>query len=198
MFSSLHRKKSALLAFCSAALLLSSCGRSAGQFVDRGNQLFADGKYEEAELNYRNAIQKDGKSGEAYYRLALAELRLGHVPNAYQALNTAVALSPANMDAKAQLADVCMAGYLLVPNRPVVLYNRARSLSDELLAANPKSADGLRVKGGLALIDNHPAEALDFYRRALAITPNAERVEIGVAEALVKNGQLAEAEQQTR
>ena len=45
------------------------------QYITRGNQLFASGKYEDAVLNYRNAIKKDPKSGEAFYRLALALFR---------------------------------------------------------------------------------------------------------------------------
>src|SRR5579871_996882 len=187
-----------IFVLCCAAVVLLGCGRSAQQYINRGNQLFNDGKYEEAELNYRNAIKKDGRSGEAYYRAALAELRLGRAGEAYQSLKTAVALSPSNADAKVQLADVSLTGYLQDPSHPVALYNSARSLSDQLLTANANSAEALRIKGGLALIDNHPADALDFYRRSLAANPKSERAQIGLAQALLKNGQAAESEQQAK
>src|SRR5579864_6777526 len=76
----------ALPATLCLALLLSGCGRSATQYIARGNQFFESGKYEEAVLNYRNAIKKDPKSGEAYYRLALALFRTRKTADGYQSL----------------------------------------------------------------------------------------------------------------
>src|SRR5271170_3477533 len=57
-----------------AGLCLTGCGKSATQYIDRGNQLFAQGQYGDATLNYRNAIKKNPGSGEAYYRLGLSLL----------------------------------------------------------------------------------------------------------------------------
>jgi hypothetical protein len=54
--------------------LLLGCGKSVDDYIKKGNSLFSSDQFAEAELNYRKALQKDSKSGEAYYRLALAEL----------------------------------------------------------------------------------------------------------------------------
>ena len=61
---------------CAAACFgLVACGKSATQYIERGNQLFAAGHYGDATLNYRNALKKSPDSGEAYYRLGLSLLK---------------------------------------------------------------------------------------------------------------------------
>src|SRR2546423_10261511 len=77
-----------------AFILLSSCGRSLEYYLEKGNTLFAQGQYAEASLNYRKALQKDPKSGEAYYRVALSAIKQNQGSEAYQSLLQAVRLSP--------------------------------------------------------------------------------------------------------
>jgi len=55
---------------------LSGCSETKQSYVAKGNKLFAAGKYQDATLNYRAAIQKDAGYGEAYYRLGLAAIKL--------------------------------------------------------------------------------------------------------------------------
>ncbi len=58
-----------------AAILLVSCGFTAGRAFDRGTKLYEKGQYAEASIEFRRAIQKDPKFGEAYLKLGLTELR---------------------------------------------------------------------------------------------------------------------------
>jgi len=177
-----------VLAFCAAGC------RSGRQYMDRANQLFAAGKYEEAELNYRNAIQKNAQSGEAYYRLGLTLLKLDKAGDAYQTLTRAVALDPKNMAAKVQLANLCLAAYASDPRHPAALYKQATTLINALLAANPESADGLRLNGSIALLDNHPADAVEKFRHALRAAPDSAEAEVGLADALLRDNQPEEGE----
>src|SRR5262249_4460679 len=56
-----------------------SCSRDPNaikaRYLQNGNKYFEKGKYKEASIMYRTALQKDQKFGEAYYRLALTELK---------------------------------------------------------------------------------------------------------------------------
>src|SRR5271156_5110350 len=88
------------------------CGTTKQAYLAKGNKLVAVGQYREAELNYRAAIQKDGRYGEAYYRLGLAAIQLEQSREAYEALFRAVQLLPANSEAKTKFADVCLSLYL--------------------------------------------------------------------------------------
>ncbi len=105
---------------------LSGCSASKQTYLAKGNKLFAAGKYDEAALNYRAAIQKDAGFGEAYYRLGLTAVKLDHARDAFSALFRAVQLLPANAAAKKKFADVCLSLYLADPSHPQVLYTPDR------------------------------------------------------------------------
>ena len=101
-----------LCALCAA--LLVSCNRdpeiAKRKYLQNGNLYFSKAKYKEASIMYRNAIQKDPKFGEAYYRLALTEWTLGRKANAVRPLERAVELldknRPEYRDADLKLAEV--------------------------------------------------------------------------------------------
>jgi tetratricopeptide (TPR) repeat protein len=200
---SIHNRQLARKGACVAVVLLGAvclfgCGKSASQYVDRGNQLFASGKYADATINYRNAIKKDPVSGEAYYRLGRALLRQGNATDAYQALNQAVTLDPKNTPAKVDLANLSLAGYVRDPRHPAALYNQAQQLADQLTAPGGNLAEGLRVKGAIALIDNHPGAAVDLFRQSLGLAPNNADAAVGLSQALFRDNQPEEGERTAR
>src|SRR5438094_6132143 len=101
--------------FCFVLLALgASCSRDPNvikaRYLVNGNKYFEKGKYKEASIMYRTALQKDAKFGEAYYRLALSDLKVGQPFEAVQHLRRAVELlkpgQPERMDARVKLADV--------------------------------------------------------------------------------------------
>ena len=92
-----------LLLYLPLMLILASCSRDpraqAQRYLDNGNKFFSKAKYKEASIMYRRAIQKDGRFGEAYYRLALTDLKLAAYGDAARQLRRAVELEPNNADA---------------------------------------------------------------------------------------------------
>src|ERR1700733_15840627 len=95
-----------------SAGIMVSCRQTPQQYVARGNTFFKAGKYEDAIINYKKAIQRDPKFGEGYYRLGLAELKTGKSRDAYVAINTASGLLPDRADVQVTLADFLPVGYL--------------------------------------------------------------------------------------
>src|SRR6266576_4822269 len=91
-----------------------SCSRDPNvikaRYLQNGNKYFEKGKYKEASIMYRTALQKDQKFGDAYYRLALTELKTEQPFAAVQSLRRAVELlkpdRPERMDARVKLADL--------------------------------------------------------------------------------------------
>src|ERR1700694_686628 len=131
--------------WCTLTICATSCLQSSQSYLAKGNQLFAAGKNEEAILNYRKALQKDARFGEAYYRLGLAELKTGNGRGGYTALVSANRLSPDRMDIKASLADLLLLSYARDGTRPVGFYTQLNKLSGEFLAKDKHSYDGVRI-----------------------------------------------------
>jgi tetratricopeptide (TPR) repeat protein len=176
------------------ALLTAACIRSANYYVNRGNQLAAQGKYAEAELNYRKAIQKNANLGEAFYQLGMTSLKDGKPIDSYRDLVRAVQLMPNRDDVKVKLADLALTIFIADRRRPQVPWDEAVKLSDELLKKNPKSFDGLRLKGHLAVASQNIKDAEDYYYRANAIKPMDPEVILGLTQVLFQEGKSKEAE----
>jgi len=172
---------------------LSACTNKES-YLARGNKLFEAGNYADASINYRKAIQKDPRFGEAYYRLGLTALKLGDANQAYTALTQAVELVPDNDDAKEKLGDLCLAFYLRDPRHPQKLYDQITRLAEQLLARNPNSFDGLRFKAVMARTDRKLEEAIALFRKALLAKPADPALTTALADTLHQNGQSREAE----
>jgi tetratricopeptide (TPR) repeat protein len=173
---------------------LSGCSASKQSYLAKGNKFFAAGKYDEAALNYRAAIQKDASFGEAYYRLGLTTVKLDQARDAYSALFRAVQLLPANFQAKKEFANVCLSLYLADPSHPQALYTQIGNLSDEFLSQNRNSYEGLMLKGYLASTDRKSKEAIDYLRRAVHVDSSNAGVVTELAHLLMQDGQLQEGE----
>jgi len=173
---------------------MSGCGATKQSYVTRGKRFFAAGKYEDASLSYRRAIQKDAGYGEAYYHLGLAKIKLNQASEAYDALYRAVQLMPDNVDAKEKFADVCLSFYLADHGRPQVLYSQLKRLSDELLSKKSDSYEGLMLRGYLASTDRKPKEAIDFFRKALQANPSNPGVVTELVHVLIQDGEVQEGE----
>jgi tetratricopeptide (TPR) repeat protein len=187
--------RTALLGALVLCLLVpTGCSASKQSYVAKGNKLFAAGKYEEAALNYRAAIQKDPGFGEAYFRLGLTAVKLNQAHDAYGTLFRAVQLLPGDVEAKTKFADVCLSLYLAFPSHPQILYSQIGNLSDEFLSKNASSYEGLMLKGYLASTDKRPQEAIAYFRKALRVDASNDGVVTELAHLLIQEGEVQEGE----
>jgi tetratricopeptide (TPR) repeat protein len=171
-----------------------SCRQTPQQYLARGNAFYEAGKYDDATINYKKAIQRDARFGEGYFRLGLAELKTGHSREAYGALTTASTLLPNRTDVQVTLADFLLLGYFSNKSRPAAIYTQLTKLTDDLIAKDPNSYDGLRIKGALAWTDGRLKEAEEFFRKANAIKPMQPALVTTWVQVLFQDGQSSEAE----
>src|SRR5580692_4852459 len=94
------------------AILLAGCSRDPNvrkqAYLNSGQEYFKSGKYQEAVIEFRNAIQIDPRFAAAHWRLANAYLQLGSREEAYHELANAVSLEPENPDAQLDLANLLL------------------------------------------------------------------------------------------
>lgn len=186
---------------CSLLLVLCflvSCNRdpeaAKKRYVDNGNKYYEKGKYKEALIMYRNALKKDLKYGEAYYRSALAEIRLQRWVDAVRSLQRAVELQPDNMDALNKLSDIWVNAYLADRKRPKPLLAEIRNVSSRYTKRFPNTYEDARLKGYLALFEGDSAKALTFFEKANKIKPYQTDVVLVYMQSLTVNKQPEAAE----
>src|SRR5262245_16400175 len=156
--------KKAIVAFV-VMLCFTACSRDPNvakkKYLENGNKYYERGKYKEALIMYSNALKRDMRYGEAYYRLALAKLQLNQITGAARDLQRAVELQPDNLDAHVRLTNLYLNAYLGDRKRPKQIYSELKGLSDKLSQRFRNSYDDARLKGYLALFDGDSKKALD-------------------------------------
>jgi tetratricopeptide (TPR) repeat protein len=171
-------------------LLTAGCSTTPQTYLERGNRFADAGKFDDAIIQYRKALQKSPQFGEAHYRLGLAALKKNLPVDAYQELRRAGELMPANDEVQAKLGELSTSLYNADPRHPKQYYDQAAKIADRLLAKSPEGFDGNRLKGALALIDQKPAQAVDYLRKADKAKSNDRDVLMGLAIALVRDNQV--------
>jgi tetratricopeptide (TPR) repeat protein len=178
-------------------LVLSACNRdpklASKKYVEIGNKYFSRQKFKEASILYRKALQKDLKNPEAYYRLALVDLKTRQFADAARWLQRSVQLDPNNADATAKLADLYMASYLQNPAKRKGELTEVGDLSAALLKRDQKSFNGLRLKAFLALANKDLPGAIEGFRQALSVEPNHPDLTLSLCQALESQNQSEEA-----
>ncbi len=166
--------------------------------MENGNKFFDKGKYKEASIMYRRALQKDLRFGEAYYRLGLTDLKLSSYSDAVRMLRRAAELQPSNSDAPAKLADLLLLASTQDQSHSAEFLKEVTELSAKLLRQNPNSFDGHRLKGQLALLAKDAPGALVEFEKANSVKPDQPNLVAAYFQALVANNQLPDAEKLAR
>jgi tetratricopeptide (TPR) repeat protein len=148
------------------------------QYFESGNRYFAEGKYQEALVQFRNALQRDPRFGEAHLRLAATYEQLGDGRNAMREYVRAADALPQSLEAQIKAAS-----YLLLARQ----FEDVRARAQAALAIDPKSVDA-QILLGNALGGLRDFEAaLRELEEAVKLDPTSS-----VALSAVGSAQLAQ------
>jgi tetratricopeptide (TPR) repeat protein len=170
------------------------CQRGAQYYLDLGNRLYAEGKFDEASINYRKCTAADPQNVEAHYGLALDEQKLGEQSQAYDEFTRAIKLAPARDDIAVASADFALLSYNSNPRKPQLLYDQISSTANRLLQKDKNSFDGLRLSADVLVLHGKLDEALPVYRKAEAIRPLDPKVTLPMVQVLFRLNQGPEGE----
>jgi tetratricopeptide (TPR) repeat protein len=179
-------------------ILLAACSRDpkvvSRKYVDSGNKYFSRGKYKEASIMYRRALSKDMRYADAWYRLGLTNLKLGIPGEARRDFSRAMEIDPGNTDAIVKLGDIDMAFYLLDPQANRALLTDLKDLAQQLFKKDPKSFDGLRFSGYIALMQKDRKTAIQKFEEANQVKPDQPDLVLSLVQTLFQDQQNDTAE----
>jgi tetratricopeptide (TPR) repeat protein len=163
--------------FClllAAAIFLAGCAnaeQNKAAHVKKGDAYLKDSKFQEASLEYRNALQIDDKLANAHWGLARAFEGLERYPEMLDELRKTVTLDQNNLDARVKLGTYYLAGSR---NRSDVIAETEK-LAKEVLAKDPNHIEGHILMGGVLFAQQQQDKAFEELNRAIEIDP--KRVE---------------------
>ncbi len=190
------RKFPALSLFISlsiAALIITACTtpeKAKAQHVSRGQTLLKDKKFQEAVLEFRNALQIDDQLADAHWGLANAYEALQRYQEAFEEMKETIDLDPNNLDVRVKLGNY----YLVGGNRSPAAIGEAERLAKQVLQKNPNHIEGHILLGSVLFAQDHKPEAFAELNRAIELDPKRIEPYLSLARfhALTKDVTTAE------
>ena len=182
--------------FCillAAVVSLAGCTnpeKSKAEHVAKGEAYLKDSKFQEATLEFRNALQIDDKFAAGHWGLARAFEGLERFPEMLEALRKTVTLDPNNLEARIKLGNYYLGGSR---GRAEVI-GEADRLAKEVLAKDPNSIEGHILMGSILFAQNQRDKAFEELNHAIQIDPKRVESYLSMAKAYIadKNPQKAE------
>jgi tetratricopeptide (TPR) repeat protein len=199
------------------ALTLVSCRRDPNiakkRYVESGDKYFSRGRFNEAGIQYQNAVKIDPRYGLAYFKLAEVNLKAkpSSADSAVRNFRKAIELLKGNQayqeeyqQAMVTLSDL----YLVYANNDTQLLDEVKGYCDQLFKKDPNSFDAFRLTGDRNLARFKQAAeagnssaleglldaAMENYRKAEAVKPNDPGVAMQIGLVLRQQKRYAEAE----
>lgn len=184
-----------LLPFLLAAVfVLSGCTNpetAKAEHLSKGEAYLKDAKYQEASIEFRNAIQLDDALAAAHWGLSRAYEGLQRGTEAFQELKRVVELDANNLEAKAKLGTV----YLGASNGRAEYIAEAERLAKEILQTNPNFIEGHILTGSVLFAQNQPDKALASLNHAIELDPKRIESHLSLARFYIVTRDQTKAEE---
>lgn len=177
-----------------AALFLSGCAnpeKAKAEHVSKGEAYLKESKFQEASLEFRNAIQIDDKLAAAHWGLARAFEGLARFPEMIQELQKTVELDADNLEARNKLGNYYIAAS---KGKPEVIA-MAEKLAQEILAKDPKNIEGHILMGSILFAQNQKDKAFAELNHAIELDPNRVESYLSLARFYIVTNESAKAEE---
>jgi len=169
------------------SVALAACSNSEQakkEHFENANRFMAQDKYQEAIVEYRNALKEDPKFGEARLKLAAAYQQVGNVNQAFREYVRAADLLPQNND-----AQVKAAGFLIAAGQ----FEDARTRIQPVIDRDPTNVDAQLILGNALVGMKDLDGAVKEIEEAIKLEPGRGLTYSNLAAVKMQQGQQAEA-----
>ncbi len=177
-----------------ATLALGGCSnpeKAKAAHLSKGDAFLKDSKFQEASIEYRNAIQIDDKLAAAHWGLSRAYGGLQRAQEAFEELKKTAELDPNNLEARATLGTV----YLQASRGRPEYIAEAERLANEILQKDSNYVEGHILMGSVLFAQNKSDEARAKLIHAVEIDPKRIQSYMSLARFYVVTRDPAKAEE---
>ncbi|HKE58530.1 MAG TPA: tetratricopeptide repeat protein [Pyrinomonadaceae bacterium] len=177
-----------------AVFSLSGCTnpeKAKAEHLAKGDAYLKDSKFQEASLEYRNAIQIDGKLAAAHWGLARAYEGLQRFPEMIDELKKTVDLDGNNLEARIKLGNY----YLAAGKGKPEIIAEADRLAKEILQKDPNNIEGHILMGSVLFAQEQKDKAVAELNRAIELDPKRIESYLSLARFYIVTQELAKAEE---
>jgi len=183
--------------FLAAVVSLGGCTNSEkakAEHLSKGEAYLKDSKFQEASLEFRNALQIDDKLAPAHWGLARAYESLQRFPEMLEELRKAIDLDQNNLEAKSKLATY----YLAASKGKPELLAESERLANDVLHRDPKNIEGHILLSSIRFAQDKKDEALAELNRAIDLNPNRSESYLSLARFYMATNDRVKAEEAFR
>ncbi|HYG80685.1 MAG TPA: tetratricopeptide repeat protein, partial [Pyrinomonadaceae bacterium] len=179
-----------------AALGLVGCKSaetSKAEHVERGQAFLKEKKYQEATIEFRNAIQIDDQLASAHWGLAQAYEGLQRFSEMIDELKRTIELDANNLDARVKLGTYYVGANAIRKSEELVAL--AEQLVKEVLQKDPNHVAGHVLLADVLFAQEKRPEALAALNRAIELDPKRVESVIALAKYYIRTNDIAKAEE---
>lgn len=185
-----------LLLLLTAAAALAACTspeQAKADYVRRGEAYLNEKKYQEAVIEFRNAVQIDNRMAAAYWGLARSYEGLQRSAEAFEALQRTVQLDANNLDARVKLGNY----YLIIYNgqKKGELLTEAERLAGEILDKDKNHIEGHILFANVLSLRGDNRRALEELNTAVSLNPQRVESHLSLARFFMQTNDAAKAEE---
>ncbi len=165
--------------------------KAKAEHLSKGEAYLKDSKFQEASLEFRNALQIDEKLGAAHWGLARADESLQRFPEMIEELKKTVELDQTNLEAKNKLGNY----YLAASKGRPELVAEAERLAKDVLQRDPKNIEGHILLSSIRFAQDKKDEALAELNRAIELDPSRSESYLSLARFYIVTKDRVKAEE---
>lgn len=160
------------------------------KYYNSAQQYLAQGRYDEAAIQFRNALQIDKEHVPSHLGLAKTLQNLGAHQDAYNIYQLVVKLDDKNVEARIQLGDYLVSAGAKDPS----LYQKAQEMAEEVLHVDPSNVEALIIQANAYAASNDVDKAIEKLEKALSLDSDNRKASLalGIAQFRKKDVQKAE------
>ncbi len=183
-----HTRNLLLTVLTALLILVTACGQSLESHLKRGEEFLQKRKFQDAEMQFRAAMDIDDTSSEAHWGLARSYESQGKFLETVQELKRVTELAPDNLEAKAKLGN-----YLLLFTPPQI--EEAEKVLADIFKLDKNFIEGHILKASILSAQGKPEnEVVGVLNHAISLDKKRTESYLALARFYMKSNKAEDAE----